>query len=181
MKLFIASDIHGDINCARLLLSRFEQEGCDKLLILGDILYHGPRNDLPSGYSPKEVISLLNESKNLILAVRGNCDTEVDQTVLDFPILADYAFLSLDGLSVIATHGHIFNTDNPPKLREGEIMLHGHTHIPTCLEFGNKNFYLNPGSISIPKGGFPKSYMIYENRCFTVKDFDGNIIFSKQF
>ena len=95
--------------------------------------------------------------------------------------LADYAFLSLDGLSVIATHGHIFNTDNPPKLREGEIMLHGHTHIPTCLEFGNKNFYLNPGSISIPKGGFPKSYMIYENRCFTVKDFDGNIIFSKQF
>lgn len=181
MKLLIASDIHGDLAAAEAILSLFYKESCDKILLLGDILYHGPRNDLPDSYNPKEVIKLLNENRSSILAVRGNCDTEVDQMVLDFPILADYICLSLDGLTVYATHGHKFNTDNPLPLSNGEILLHGHTHIPTSVEFDNNNHYLNPGSVAIPKGGFAKSYMIYENRTFTVKDLDGNVILSKQF
>lgn len=181
MKLLIASDIHGDLYCAKSVIDTFIKEKCDRLILLGDILYHGPRNDIPEGYNPKGVIELLNSYSDCILAVRGNCDTEVDQMVLDFPILADYAYLSLDGLSVLATHGHIINMENSPKLRPYEILLHGHTHIPTCEEFGRNNYYLNPGSVSIPKGGNPRSYMIYENRLFTVKDFEGNILIKKQF
>ncbi len=181
MKLLICSDIHGDLDSAKKVIEAFESEGAEKIVILGDILYHGPRNDLPKTYAPKDVITLLNANKNKILAVRGNCDTEVDQMVLDFPILADYAFLSLDGLSVILTHGHKFNTDTPMPMREGEILLHGHTHILAAVEFGNCNFYLNPGSVAIPKGGNPRTYMVYENRTFTVKDFDGNTVLQKQF
>ena len=181
MKLLIASDIHGDLESANLLFSAFGKEKCDKILLLGDILYHGPRNDLPPTYNPKAVIELLNANRNKILAVRGNCDTEVDQMVLDFPILADCSYLLLDELSIVATHGHRLNKESPPPLRKGEILLHGHTHLPTCQEFGDSNYYLNPGSIAIPKGGFPKTYMIYHNRRFTVKDFDCNIIFEKCF
>jgi putative phosphoesterase len=180
MKLLICSDIHGDYDCARAVLDAYEREGAEKILILGDILYHGPRNNLPDGYSPKEVIELLNSSRDNILAVRGNCDTEVDQMVLDFPILADYIYLSLDSLSVFATHGHKYNTQTPPPLRKGEILLHGHTHIPVSIEFGNGNLYLNPGSVSLPKGNNPKTYMIYENRHFILKDFVGNVIFDKK-
>ena len=179
MKLLIASDIHGDLDSIKKILSAYETEECDKLLLLGDLLYHGPRNDLPATYAPKDVIRLLNENKDKILAVRGNCDTEVDQMVLEFPILADYAYLSLDGLSVFATHGHKFNLKDLPPLRRGEILLHGHTHVLTATEFGDENLYLNPGSAAIPKENNPRSYMVYENRCFTVKDFDGNVIFSK--
>ena len=167
MKLLIASDIHGDLDSITNVIEAFYNEKCDKILLLGDILYHGPRNDLPSSYAPKEVIQQINTNHDLFLAVRGNCDTEVDQMVLECPIMADYAYLLLDGLSVFATHGHIFNAENPPKLRSGEILLHGHTHIPACEMFANDNYYLNPGSAAIPKGGYPKTYMIYENRCFT--------------
>ena len=181
MKLLIASDIHGDIDSAKHLISVFEKENCDKILLLGDILYHGPRNDLPASYNPKAVIELLNNNADKLLAVRGNCDTEVDQMVLSFPILADYCYLSLDGLSVFATHGHHFNTKTPPPLREGEILLHGHTHVLKCEEFGRENYYLNPGSITIPKEENPKTYMIYEGRKFIIKDFDGNTILEKQF
>lgn len=181
MKLLICSDIHGDFNCAKKVIETFEKEEADKILILGDILYHGPRNDLPSGYNPKKVIELLNGYRDSILAVRGNCDTEVDQMVLNFPILADYAYLELDGLSVLATHGHRFNTETPPPLRRGEILLHGHTHVPVCTAFGNENVYINPGSVSLPKENFPKSYAIFENKCFTVKDFNSKIILEKKF
>ena len=181
MKLLIASDIHGDLDSAKDVLCAFEKEGADKILLLGDLLYHGPRNDLPKTYNPKAVIVLLNENKNNLIAVRGNCDTEVDQMVLEFPILADYAYIPVDGLSIFATHGHHHNTATPPPLREGEILLHGHTHVLKCEQFGNNNFYLNPGSAALPKEGNPRSYGIYENRCFTVKDFDGNVILSKQF
>ena len=176
MKLLICSDIHGDYSSARAVIDAYESEGADKILILGDILYHGPRNNLPAGYSPKEVIELLNTNREKILAVRGNCDTEVDQMVLDFPILADYIYLALDGISVFATHGHRHNTATPPPLRHGEILLHGHTHIPVSVKFGEDNVYLNPGSVSLPKENNPKSYMVYENRRFTLKDFSGNII-----
>ena len=181
MKLLISSDIHGDRASLEAVISAFKKEGADKLLILGDLLYHGPRNDLPEGYAPKAVIEILNKNRDIILTVRGNCDTEVDQMVLDFPILADYVYLSLDGLSVLATHGHKYNKETPPPLRAGEILLPGHTHIPECVEFGDRNFCINPGSTSIPKGGFPKSYAIYNDRTFTVKDLDGNIILTKKF
>ena len=181
MKLLIASDIHGDINSADFVLSTFKNEGCDRLLLLGDLLYFGPRNTLTESYDPQSVIKLLNDNKNIIMAVRGNCDCEVDQMVLDFPILADYICLSLDGLTVYATHGHKYNTDNPLPLCKGDILLHGHTHVLKCEGFGNGNFYLNPGSPTYPKENNPKTYMLYENRCFTVKDFSGNIIFTKQF
>ncbi len=181
MKLLIASDIHGDLDSARMLFEAFEKEGAQKLVLLGDLLYHGPRNDLPPTYSPKSVISLLNENRDRILCVRGNCDTEVDQMVLDFPILADYALLSLDGLIVFATHGHHHNTATPPPLCEGEILLHGHTHVLCCEEFGENNVYLNPGSVSLPKEGNPKTYMVYENRTFTVKSFDGTVVLEKSF
>ncbi len=181
MKLLIASDIHGNYESAKFLINKFESEKCDKILLLGDILYFGPRNTLTEEYNPKGVIELLNENSENILAVRGNCDAEVDQMVLDFPVLADYCYLLLDGISVFATHGHLFNTDNPPPLRPGEILLHGHTHVQKCMKFGRENYYLNPGSMAFPKEGNNQTYMIYENRCFTVFDFSGSVIYSKQF
>lgn len=181
MKLIIASDIHGDITGARAVFEAALREGADKILLLGDLLYHGPRNDLPSAYAPKEVIALLNENKDRILAVRGNCDTEVDQMVLEFPILADYALLSLDGLTVFATHGHHHNTETPPPLASGDILLHGHTHVLRCEEFGSSNTYLNPGSVSLPKDGNPKTYMLYSDRTFSIKDLSGNTVLKKVF
>ena len=170
MKLLIASDIHGDIESAKILIEAFEKHECDKILLLGDILYHGPRNNLPGRYAPKEVIELLNEYKDKILAVRGNCDTEVDQMVLEFPILADYCILSLDGLTVYATHGHNYNEITPPPMAEGDILLHGHTHVIRNEKFGKNNTYLNPGSITLPKENCPRSFMIYEDKKFKVLD-----------
>ncbi len=181
MRLLICSDIHGDLDSMEKVLAAYEKESCDKILILGDLLYHGPRNNLPSTYNPKAVIELLNKNKNIIMSVRGNCDTEVDQMVLSFPILADYIMLALDGLTVFATHGHHHNTATPPPLLSGDILLHGHTHVLKCEEFGDGNFYLNPGSVALPKENNPRSYMVYEKRCFSVKDFDGNVIFEKSF
>ena len=172
-RILIASDIHGDANTAERLVEIYKASGAEKLLLLGDILYHGPRNDLPAGYAPKRVIELLNPLKNEILAVRGNCDTEVDQMVLSFPILADYAYLSLDGLRIFATHGHKFNTDSLPPLAKGDILLHGHTHVPVAIEFGEDNLYINPGSLSIPKESSPKSYILYENGVFSFRTLDG--------
>ena len=173
MKLLIGSDIHGDLDGAKRLVSAFTEEKCDKMLLLGDILYHGPRNDLPATYAPKEVISLLNGYKDKILAVRGNCEAEVDQMVLSFPVLAEYALLSLDGLTVFATHGHIHNTEKCPPLAKGDILLHGHTHVPVVEEFGEGNYYINPGSLSIPKESSPKSYILYEHRKFSFRTLEG--------
>lgn len=181
MKLLIASDIHGDLDSARLIIEAYKNEGCDKILLLGDILYHGPRNDLPKTYNPKAVIELLNQYKDKILAVRGNCDTEVDQMVLNFPILADYCCLALDGLTIYATHGHKYNMDHPLPLNDGDILLHGHTHVLTCQQFGEGNIYLNPGSAAIPKNCNPRTYMIYENRRFIVKDLENNVLLEKKF
>ena len=181
MKLLICSDIHGDLDSMKDVLCAYEKEGAERLLILGDLLYHGPRNDLPKTYAPKEVIELLNANRDKILSVRGNCDTEVDQMVLSFPVLAEYALLSLDGLTVFATHGHIHNMEKCPPLAKGDILLHGHTHVQTATAFGNENTYINPGSISLPKEGNPKTYMVYENRTFTLKNFDGNVMWEKKF
>lgn len=172
-RIMIASDIHGDAETTALLLERYRESGADKLVLLGDILYHGPRNDLPAGYAPKRVIELLNPYKNDILAVRGNCDTEVDQMVLDFPVLADYAYLYFDRLRIFAAHGHNHNIQKLPPLAKGDILLHGHTHVPAAESFGDGNYYINPGSVSIPKENSPKSYILYENGVFSFRTLEG--------
>ena len=143
MRIMIASDIHGSSFYLKRLLERYTAEQPDKLLLLGDLLYHGPRNDLPKGYAPKEAIELLNNIKEEILCVRGNCDTEVDQMVLKFPILADYCILYEQGHMIFATHGHHCNTSNPPMLKSGDILLHGHTHIPVAEDFERVYSYLS--------------------------------------
>ena len=173
MKWMIASDLHGSAVYCRRMIEAFEREGADRLLLLGDLLYHGPRNDLPEGYAPKEVMPLLNGMKPKLLCVRGNCDAEVDQMVLDFPILADYAVLPVGQRLVYATHGHVHNLKNLPPLAPGDILLHGHTHIPAWTEFGEENLYLNPGSLSIPKDGSAHSYMTLEGETFCWKTLDG--------
>ncbi len=172
MKWMIASDIHGSAFYCRQMLERYRAEKADRLLLLGDLLYHGPRNDLPKEYAPKEVIALLNPLKNELLCVRGNCEAEVDQMVLQFPVLAEYALLSLDSRLLFATHGHHFGKDNPPPLKPGDLLLCGHTHIPACEPAGEIT-YLNPGSVSIPKEGSPHSYMTLENGLFLWKSLDG--------
>lgn len=168
MKLMFASDIHGAFPSCVQMLKRFDEEKAERLIILGDILYHGPRNDLPAGYAPKEVIRLLNQRKNKLFCIRGNCDTEVDQMVLEFPILAEYALLFLEGKQVFVTHGHNFNTSQPPLIADGDILIHGHTHIQT-IDTSNGYVYINPGSVSLPKDNNEKSYMTYENGLFQVK------------
>lgn len=170
----IASDIHGSAYYCKKLLEAYEREEAEKLLLLGDILYHGPRNDLPCEYAPKEVIAMLNPLKDKLLCVRGNCDTEVDQMVLSFPVLADYAIFWLDGKAVYATHGHNYNEEKLPPLADGDILLNGHTHVPKCTDHGNYT-YMNPGSVSIPKENSPHSYMIYENGKFLWKDLEGEV------
>lgn len=172
MKLMIASDIHGSRPCCEALLGRYEKERAGRLMLLGDLLYHGPRNDLPEGYDPKGVIRLLNDRRQELFCVRGNCDAEVDQMVLQFPILADYALLWLEGRTVFATHGHIYNEQSLPPLKEGDVLLHGHTHVLAAREMGS-HIYLNPGSVSLPKEGNPRSYMTYEDGVFTIKDLEG--------
>ena len=182
MKLMIASDIHGSASYCEQMLDAFRREKAKRLLILGDILYHGPRNDLPKGYAPKEVTAMLNGQKENLLCVRGNCDTEVDQMVLDFPVMADYCLLELPGesggtVTIFATHGHVYHLKHLPPLKGGDIFLTGHTHIPACDEFtdgdGKTHRYLNPGSVSIPKEGSAHSYMIYENGGFCWKNMQG--------
>lgn len=162
MKLMIASDIHGSAYYCRELINKFEEEKPDKLLLLGDILYHGPRNDLPRDYAPKKVIEMLNPLADKILCVRGNCDTEVDQMVLDFPVLADYALLYFGGKMIFASHGHHYNPENPPKAIKGGILLNGHTHIAEIRDCGDF-LYINPGSVSIPKNGTSNDYIIAED------------------
>lgn len=174
MKWFVASDIHGSAFYCEQLIEAFHREKADKILLLGDILYHGPRNDLPEEYGPKKVIPMLNELKDKILCVRGNCDTEVDQMVLEFPIMADYAIITSGDAVIYATHGHNYNSKKLPPINKREILLHGHTHIPVCNE-EEDHIYINPGSVSIPKADSPHSYMIIEDGLFTWKDLQGEI------
>ena len=174
MKYFIASDIHGSATFCQRMLDAYFKEGADRLILLGDILYHGPRNDLPEGYAPKQVISMLNDVKSELFCVRGNCDTEVDQMVLDFPILADYALIPLGKRTVFVTHGHRYNTDSPPPMKQGDILLHGHTHVPACTDFGGC-LYVNPGSVSIPKEDSWHGYMIIEDNRLVWKDLESEV------
>lgn len=176
MRYFIASDLHGSLYYAKLLWEAYEREKADKMIFLGDMLYHGPRNDLPRDYQPKAVISLMNDRKEEMLCVRGNCEADVDQMVLQFPVMAEYAIFTqpnkAGGESMIfATHGHVFNEGNVPMLKKGDVLLHGHTHVSVCREHEDY-IYMNPGSLSIPKEGTAHGYMIMENGLFTWKDIE---------
>lgn len=175
MKLMVAADLHGSAYYCRKMIQAFDREAADRLLLLGDILYHGPRNDLPRDYAPKEVVAMLNDRKHRIFCVRGNCDTEVDQMVLEFPILADTCILSMGDHLIYATHGHQYHMEHLPPLQPGDILLHGHTHIPAWETFGDHQRYLNPGSIAIPKAQSKHSYMIVCEHEVTWKELDGSI------
>ena len=167
--LMIASDLHGSACYGDLLLRRYAEAKPDRLMLLGDLLYHGPRNDLPRDYAPKTVIGQLNGIKDALLCVRGNCDTEVDQMVLDFPILADYALLQLGDTTVFATHGHNYGPANVPPHVPGTVLLCGHFHVPACEEHEDY-VYLNPGSLAIPKADSRHSYMLWRDGVFTWHD-----------
>lgn len=175
MKYMIASDIHGSAYYCRKMMEALEKEGADRLILLGDLLYHGPRNDLPREYNPKEVIAMLNAQKEVLYNVRGNCDAEVDQMVLEFPVLADYGFFEINGRTIYCSHGHIYNESHLPPLKKGDIFLHGHTHVLQAKEVDGITI-LNPGSVSIPKEGNPPTYAVLEGNLFTVKTFDEEII-----
>lgn len=170
-----ASDIHGSAYYCGLMLDKLKEEKADKLILLGDLLYHGPRNDLPKEYNPKKVIKMLNENKEYILAVRGNCDAQVDQMVLEMPIMAEYALIMYDNKRILATHGHTYSYKEPLPLMDGDIFIQGHTHILMAQKKDN-NIFLNPGSVSLPKEGNPPTYAIIEKNQFLIKNFENDII-----
>ena len=177
MKIMFASDIHGDFGRAKKVFDIYEHEGAQKLVLLGDLLYFGPRNALTDEYNPQAVIGLLNENREKLVCVRGNCDAEVDQMVLDFPIMAEYAYLCADGYQMILTHGHKINKENSGNMRRGEILIHGHTHVLCIEKFGEGNIYINPGSTTYPKQNNPPSYMVYEDGVFEIKHLEtGDVV-----
>ena len=177
MQIMIASDIHGSASCCSQMLDLYEKSGASRMLLLGDILYHGPRNDLPEQYSPREVIEMLNPLADEIWAVRGNCEAEVDQMVLDFPCMADYCILPLAHSERIlyATHGHVFCEDHLPPMKKGDALLYGHTHIWTARE-ERGYYFLNPGSVSLPKNGNERTLAFLEEDVFTIVNLEGNPI-----
>jgi len=178
MKFLIASDIHGDVTACEAVLHAAHNEGADKILLLGDLLYHGPRNDLPESYAPKKVIELLNAAADKLICVRGNCEAEVDQMVLNFPVLSESAVI-FDGernVQIFMTHGHKLSPENLPPLQKNTLFLSGHTHIPR-FEERDGVVCVNPGSVSLPKENNPKSYAIYDRGEIKVQDLEGNILF----
>ncbi len=172
MKIMIASDIHGSYACCKKLFEKFEEKNCNLMLLLGDLLYHGPRNDLPMEYDCKKVASLLNSYKEKIVAIRGNCDGEVDQMMLEFPILSENAVINSDGFTLYATHGHKFAPLAPFPVPNGSIVVYGHTHIPTDKIIEGIR-YVNPGSVSIPKNKSDRGYAIFEKGVFVWENLDG--------
>lgn len=170
-----ASDIHGSAYYCEKMIEAYHKEKAEKLIILGDLLYHGPRNDLPKDYSPKKVIAMLNSIKEELCVVRGNCDAEVDQMVLEFPIMADYAILYWEDRMIYASHGHKYSSDNLPPLKEHDIFIQGHTHVLMAKEENNK-ILLNPGSISLPKENNEQTYGIMEQGEFLIKNFNNEVI-----
>jgi uncharacterized protein len=173
MKLFIISDIHGSAEWLERAWNQYEDEQADQIICLGDLLYHGPRNPLPDGYDPKRVADMLNKYKHKIVSVRGNCDAEVDQLLIEFPIMAEYAFIYYEGKRIFITHGHHNHMENLPPLGPGDIFMQGHTHLPVAEKRAGLAL-LNPGSIALPKGGFPHSYAVLEGKEFRIKNFAGN-------
>lgn len=178
MKLFFASDLHGCVPATERALAEFEQSGAETLVLLGDVLYHGPRNPIPEGYDPANVAELLNQYADKIVAVRGNCDSEVDQMLLSFPMMTDYAWVILEsGQRLFLTHGHIYNAQKRPALKQGDVIVHGHTHIPVA-ELDGEQYVFNPGSVTFPRNGFAPSYGLLENKQLKVMTFEGETIVS---
>jgi len=178
MKLFFASDLHGSLPATEQVLDKFRQSGAEHLVLLGDILNHGPRNPVPEGYQPAQVAELLNQYADQIIAVRGNCDSEVDQMLLSFPMMESYSWVLMEsGQRLFLTHGHLYNSDNRPVLKRGDVIAHGHTHIP-CAELKGKQYIYNPGSVTFPKGGYPASYGMLNGNQLEVISFSGQVIAS---
>lgn len=175
MKYMFASDIHGSAYYCEKMLEAYERENAKRLVLLGDLLYHGPRNDLPRDYAPKKVTALLNARREDIITVRGNCDAQVDQMVLAFPILADYAVILEGSRTFYLSHGHVFCEGNLPPLKSGDVFVYGHTHVLRAEKKGDYT-YLNPGSVSLPKEGNVPTYAVLEDGVFTIKGFDGTIV-----
>ncbi len=174
MKLFFASDIHGCASSCERMLAAFESSGAKYLVLLGDILNHGPRNPLPEGYDPIKVADQLNAYADRIIAVRGNCDSEVDQVLLKFPMMADYNWILLpNGRRLFLTHGHTYHRGNCPGLVETDILVSGHTHVPVA-EKAESCICFNPGSVTIPRNGFPVSYGLYQSGKLSVMSFSGD-------
>lgn len=176
MKIFFISDIHGSIDCLNKAMEQFRKEEANYIVVLGDALYHGPRNNIPSSYNPKEVVGVLNTYKDKIIAVRGNCDSEVDQMLIEYPMMSDYSIILHKGKRLFLTHGHIYNRENLPNIGRGDILVHGHTHIPVAEKIENGIIVFNPGSITIPKENNPNSYGVLEGNMLKVKDLEGNTI-----
>lgn len=176
MKLFFASDLHGSLPATEKTIQKFKSSGADYFILLGDILNHGPRNPVPEGYNPPEVANLLNGYADKIISVRGNCDSEVDQMLLVFPMMMDYAWVLLDDKRrLFLTHGHTYNAGNRPALNKGDVIAHGHTHIPVAEYQGDQIIY-NPGSVTFPKGGFEASYGLLEDNCLKVITFEDDVL-----
>lgn len=176
MKYLICSDIHGSAKATRLILDQFYKLECQKIILLGDILYHGPRNPLPEEYNPKEVASLLNENAANIIACRGNCDSEVDQMMLQFPILCDSALICQNGLRLFATHGHIYSPEKMPPLFAGDIFLFGHSHIQVLEKNKSEVILCNPGSVSLPKGNLFSGFATFSENSLSLYKLDGKLI-----
>ena len=175
MKLLILSDIHGFSDPLEYILKAFYEENCTMILFLGDALYHGPRNSIDDGYNASRTIEILNSLSDKILAVRGNCDSEVDQMVLDYSLLSDYHMV-FDGMrKIFFTHGHIYNRANMPLLNRGDIFASGHTHIAE-IEDVKGVIHFNPGSISLPRRNTQASYGIYDGTSLMVKSLEGEIL-----
>jgi putative phosphoesterase len=175
MKILFISDIHGSVTNLQHVIHMFTRERADYIAFLGDALNHGPRNPFPDSYDPQRTAALLNATKEKIIAVKGNCDSEVDQMLIDYPMLGDYGVILVNQRKIFLTHGHIYHPDHLPNLNYGDILAFGHTHIPVAT-YQNGIYTFNPGSISLPKGNYPNSYGIYENNTLMVKDFAGRIV-----
>ena len=181
MKILFFSDVHGSPDSVEQLVRRIDAHAPDHLVLLGDVLYHGPRNPLRPDYAPPRVVEQLNRFKRRITAVRGNCDSEVDQMLLEFPILSEYATLLEGGRRFFLTHGHHWNPGNPPPLERGSVLACGHTHIPELKTLENGLISFNPGSTPLPKGGFDPSYGFYADGKLQVLSLEsGEEIFSMQ-
>jgi putative phosphoesterase len=176
VRLFFASDLHGSLPATEKVIDKFNQSGADHLVLLGDILNHGPRNPIPEGYNPPAVAELLNQYATSIIAVRGNCDSEVDQMLLTFPMMMDYAWVLLEsGQRLFLTHGHLYHADNRPVLKDGDIIAHGHTHIPVA-ELNGEQVIFNPGSVTFPRNGHEPSFGLLDGETLKVITFNDELL-----
>ena len=162
MKILFLSDIHGVPSTLEQALAAAEPLGYDRIVLLGDLLYHGPRNGVPDFYDPVKVVAILNGLKEKIVAVRGNCDAEVDQMMFEFPMMGDYAILETEKEKFFLTHGHLWNESRLPPAGTGTVLTHGHTHVPELKKLDCGLTIFNPGSVSLPKGGSARSFGYFD-------------------